>query len=351
MDANPRDAHILTELDKLQNTDFCEAASRLEVPEAHLLHLRRSPDLVLLRPDWEPLLQAMATLGPCMLQLEGPRGLHRVELSVEDVGVSSTTAVLRGSTGMAELRLLLPLLGSAWAVCAADHPAGEAGIHVFDRHGRAAFRLLHSMRTDRRAFGKLVSSLRALEQATPPPCHRPPMSFTTAVPPRAPAALLQDWAQVRGPADVLQIQRKHGIDRGALYAALDPAFTTRLQPRGLQDLLERCVADEIPVALTMGNRAAVQLHRGIVECVAPLGHHLAVMDPTVSMIHDLRGTDTVWIVRRPGTGGLVTALEVVRPTGDVVLSLRAAHARDEGESWRWRRAIEHTAHNWRQPAG
>lgn len=347
MDANPRDARLLRELDKLPATDFRTASAVLEVPEARLCHLRRSPELVRLQPDWETFFRGLKSLGPVVFQLEGPAGTQRQDGEVDELGLTRTTALLRSTTRLAELRLLLPQLSSLFAVCVAGHPAGAHGFHVFDRHGAAAFRVLLSLRTPRRAFSDLVARMRAADQAQPPLAAAPPLALASPEPPRDPPALLQAWARVQSPADVLRIQREHGVDRAALYRALAPAFTTPLRHGGLQDLLERCVADEQTVAISMGNRAAVQVHRAMVERVAPVGQLLTVLDPTLTFLHDTRSADTVWIVRRPSPRGLISGLEVLGPTGAVILSVRAGYHRSEGESWRWRRAIEHTAHHRR----
>ena len=347
MDANPRHAQILRNLETLPHTNLAEAAAALAVPEAVLVHIRRSPDLVRLKPDWPALFGALKSLGSCTLQLRASAGVQRAECAIAHTGITPSTTVLHSDLGLAELRVLHPRLGSVWAVCAEGHAAGPMGIRVFDRHGNLAFEFLHGNQTDRAAFARLVSKLRANDQNQDPPCAPAPMALANPEPPKQPEALVRAWAGLRDAKHILRIQRQFGVDRLSLYRALDPSFTTPLHSGGLRDMLERCVHEELRVALSVGNRAAVQVHTGIIERVAQMGRHLTITEPTFFLLHDERSISSLWIVRRPDPLGLRTSIEALSPSGDVLLSLRSPAVPDVGESWRWRRALEHSAHQFR----
>lgn len=340
------DADLLQKLDALRATrrvDLPGAAQALAVPEARLLAACTGPDIVRLDDNYKALVEGLVALGPVHLHTDGRLGLHRIEASLTRARASTSTAILQGDT--AELRLLLSRWHSAFAVLHSSriHDVAEVGIHVHDRHGDPVLRIVQGLRTDRRALQRLAAERRATEQRAPLPVQPRP-TRRGATPVRAPsrAQLLREWSSVSGTRELFALLRRHGLRRPDAYTLVSPVFAQPMAVSGMRHLLEQAVAAEAPVQLSIGNRACIQIHRGVLESVAPLGHWLTVRDPSLFFHIDLRRAAQAWVVRRPTPSGTHVAVELLGAGGDVLASVRSNRGEDAPEDWRWRRAIERT---------
>jgi putative heme degradation protein len=311
------------------------------VPEAHLLGLAAGPDLVRLSIDPAGLARALGALGPLRAALPGPLGEHERELSVSAAARHSGGLHLHGDG--ARLHLRPERLGSAWAICRPGHPAGPRGFVLCDTAGDVALRVELGLRARPRAFSDAVAALRGVEQA--PPALRPPPAPGPRAAVAHPSELQRGWARSTAQAERDGLIRAAGVDRGAAWRALAPAFATPLRPAGLRELVERIAADELCVRWRAGNRAATQQHEGTIERVwAPPGQ-IAVNDPGFSALIRPGAAAEAWVVRRPSDGGMRLSVELLGPRGELWLSLDSGGP--GAQPWRWRRAVEHTLHAWR----
>ena len=313
-----------------------EAAERVGRPEATLLAARVGGAVVRLDDRWGDLCKGLMELGTVTLHVDCRVGLHRKEVRLNDVGAADITAIARGEG--TELRLLLSRWASSFAVCEAGLPGAPQGLHLYDRHGDSALRVLIGHQTDRAGWAKLVGKHRAAEQRAavsveplpaPPPASPPAVSLDE---------LRQKWAELRDARDFFRLMRHFNITRAQAYALVGTTYAAQISQRGVLEILERCSADNVPLALALGNRAAIHVHNGTLDCVSSAGPLCVVNDPGHTILLHRGRFASAWIVHRRGLEGMQTTVELLTEHGDVVGTIRPADLQD----WRWRRLTEHT---------
>jgi len=333
--------HRFDALRAQRRLDVTGAAVELKVPEARLFAAHIGPDRVRLNNDWSTLLEGLIDLGPLVFHTDGRLGIHRIEAKLDRVRTSASSAILQGDT--AELRLLLSRWHSAWAVMHDDDGFAEIGVHIHDRHGDPVLRIVQGMRTDRRALQRLVAKLRMPRQDAPVPLITPPsLPSTPAVQPDLRRALQASWPHLSGSRDLSALLRRHGLRRPDAYALVAPLYAQPVSIDFLGRLVDEVVRSELMVAVSLGNRACIQTHRGILDLASRPGRWLTVGDPALFIHFDTSIIESAWVVRRPGRGGTHMLVELLGAGGDLLGGIRSTRSEDQQECRRWRRVVGST---------
>jgi len=320
-----------------------EAAARLQRPEALLMAARVGADVVRLDTDWAALLRGLTGLGTLTVHVDCRMGLHRKVVALKDIGAADITAICRGE--QTELRLLLSRWAAGYAVCTPGVPASPVGLHLYDRHGDSALRVLLSAGSDRAAFARLVAKHRAADQRATPPSEPLPTPPVEQQPAAGAEQLRAEWQALRDARDFFRLLQRHGLSRAQCYRLVGDSFAEQISVAGVIEALERCSADAIPLSLAVGNRAAIHVHQGVIECISRVGAVCAITDPGHTLLLHLDRIDSAWVVHKTGLEGPQTTVELLSPQGDVVGTIRPAALSD----WRWRRLTAHAA--LRHPVG
>jgi putative hemin transport protein len=321
-----------------RRVDVRAGAVELRVPEAELFAAHTDPDRIRLSNDWTALLHGLPSLGQLRFHTDGRLGLHRLDTRVETVRVGKNAAILQGDT--ADLRLLLSRWSSAWAVMHDQDGFAELGIHIHDNHGDPVLRIVQTLRTDRRAMQKLVVRLRAPHQNEPLPLTQPPdLPAPVGLSPNLRQTLLEAWPHLRGMRGLGELLRHHGLRRPDAYALVSPVYAQPVEFSLVRRLLETAVGAEVPLAISIGNRACVQSHRGIIDHLSHPCGWLTIRDPSVFIHLNPSVLDSVWVVRRPSEGGTHILIELLGPGGDLLGTIRSLRVDHQPEDWRWRRMV------------
>jgi putative hemin transport protein len=75
-------------------------------------------------------------------------------------------------------------------------------------------------------------------------------------------------------------------------------------------MLESAASQKLPIMIFAGNRGNIQIHQGKVQTIRVMECWLNVLDPDFNMHLREDHVDTVWIVKKPTTDGIVTGIEV-----------------------------------------
>ncbi len=334
------ESQLHQQLEILWRTDpglpLLEAAARIGRPEARLMAARVGAAVVRLEPSWPELCRGLMTLGTVTLHVDCRVGIHRKEVRLNDVGAADITAICRGEG--TELRLLLSRWASGFAVCEGGVPGAPEGLHFYDRHGDSALRVLVSHQTHRAAWAKLVAAHRAVEQGAPLALEPLPLPPPATPPTVSAEALRAAWGGLSDARDFFRLLRSFNLTRAQAYQLVGPTFAVEISQNGVQELLERCSADNVPLAFALGNRAAIHVHNGTLECVSSAGPLTVIRDPGHTILLHRGRFASAWVVHRRGLEGLQTTVELLTEHGDVVGTLRPSDLQD----WRWRRLTEHT---------
>ena len=294
-----------------------DCAEQLGVSEAELLATTVGDYSVRLEGDWTELLKRLPELGrvmsltrndSCVLEHKGP--FQKIE--VMGVGPRAMATVI----GPIESRVFFAAWKFGFAV-RQETPRGlQQSIQIFDEAGTAVTKIFlqgpigNKAGSNQEAFDKLIADYTSVDQS---------QAITVTVANEAPtkakqdvdaAALIQDWSNMKDTHDFYGMIRKHQVNRlDALYLAGEQ-FAYQLDTSAITTMLEKAASDKLPIMVFAGNRGNLQIHQGKVQTIRLMESWINVLDPDFNM--HLRGdhVDTVWVVKKPTTDGIVTGIEV-----------------------------------------
>lgn len=138
--------------------------------------------------------------------------------------------------------------------------------------------------------------------------------------------LERDWAASRDEDDFACLLRRCHDQRAALYDAVRDSFACQVRPETLAVVLAEAAARDTATTLCVGNE-------GVRLCMtAPWSSprwqashcHLAHNGALVSL--DMSQMDSLWRLRKPGDGQIVTALEALDHNGQWLWTLSAGES-------------------------
>jgi putative hemin transport protein len=320
MSTTEKSVDLRTAWKELQQTNpslrIRDCAEQLGVSEAELLATTVGDYSVRLEGDWTELLKRLPELGrvmsltrndSCVLEHKGPFQ----KIDVMGAGARAMATVI----GPIESRVFFAAWKFGFAV-RQETPRGlQQSIQIFDEAGTAITKIFlqgpvgNKAGSNQEAFDKIVSDFLSVDQGQQ-------ISVTTAQDqPTKPksevdaAALVQDWSNMKDTHDFYGILRKHQVNRlDALYLAGEYAY--QLDKSAITTMLESAATNKLPIMVFAGNRGNLQIHQGKVQTIRLMESWINVLDPDFNM--HLRGdhVDTVWVVKKPTTDGVVTGIEV-----------------------------------------
>lgn len=227
------------------------------------------------------------------------------------------------------------LLVEHWhSVLAVLEPTGDMparSLLFFDRAGQPLQQVAVAQGGAGLAFEELVCAmlhpqqqtlgLTVVSEAHSPRCHMPP-----------PNALERAWAGACDEDDFVSLLQRSAMPRSALYRSVRDSFACPLRLETLPAVLAEAAKADHATTLCVGNS-------GVRLCMtAPWSSprwqqqycHLAHNGALVSL--DMSRMQSLWRLRKPGEGEVVTALEALDHQGRWLWTLSAGH---EGEAaWR-----------------
>ncbi|HEY3429286.1 MAG TPA: ChuX/HutX family heme-like substrate-binding protein [Cyclobacteriaceae bacterium] len=294
-----------------------DCAEQLGVSEAELLATTVGEYSTRLEGDWTELVKRLPELGrvmsltrndSCVLEHKGPFQ----KIDIMGAGARAMATVI----GPIEQRLFFAAWKFGFAV-RQETPRGlQQSIQIFDEAGTAVIKVFlqgpvgNKAGSNQEAFDKLVADFLSADQGqhiAVTVVQEPPTKAKNEVDANA---LMQDWSNMKDTHDFYGMIRKHQVNRlDALYLAGEQ-FAYQLDKSSINSMLETAAADKLPIMVFVGNRGNIQIHQGKVQTIRLMEDWINVLDPDFNM--HLRGNhmDTVWVVKKPTTDGVVTGIEV-----------------------------------------
>jgi putative hemin transport protein len=294
-----------------------EAARELGVSEAGLLATGIGEHCVRLEGNWGNLLKRLPELGHVMSLTRNNACILEHKGSFQKINVSGEgDKAMATVIGPVETRVFF----KAWHVAFArtEEKSGRVlrSIQVFDRSGEAITKIYLQEKSNEEAYYQLTDDFRSQNQS--PEQEVFPYeeeAFTNTV---DKDSFLGEWQALKDTHDFFGMLRKHSISR---YHALEVAcdrFSYQVDPvKSPKQILEVAAASKLPIMIFAGNRGNLQIHQGKVRTIRLLerGHNgpenwLNILDPAFNMHLRQDLVDTAWVVKKPTTDGIVTAVEL-----------------------------------------
>ncbi|VWX63045.1 putative hemin transport protein [Burkholderiales bacterium 8X] len=315
-----------------------------------------------LRGPWLDLLQALEWCGPVLALTRNTSTVHEKTGVYKKLSGGEKMGLALGED--IDLRLFFGNWHAGFAVSeAANDPAlpPSTSLQFFDAHGVAVHKIFARPATDRAAFQALIEAHAAAQPieadgaegadsaeaagAEPQALFRAP---EPAKPPRPDAeidqpGLVEAWRAMQDTHEFFGLLRRFEVERQQSFRMAIDAFTERADTGALREMLYDAAFEGTPIMVFVGSPGCIQIHSGPVQRIEPMAMRgmrwLNVLDPgfNLHLREDL--VETVWIVRKPTSDGIVTSVEAFDREGGLMAMFFGVRKPGQAESESWRRLV------------
>jgi putative hemin transport protein len=309
---------------------------------AHDKALRATP----LKGSWAELLQALELCGPVLALTRNETTVHEKTGVYEKVSGSAAMGLALGEA--IDLRLFFSRWHAGFAVSEAAANAGvppSLSLQFFNAHGVAVHKIFAREATDRDAFQSVIDTHAA------PAAPDAPVQFVPAdakAVPRADSAidaagLADAWRGMQDTHEFFGLLNKFDVERQQSFRLVEGEFTQRTQTTAVRDLLHEAAFDGTPIMVFVGSPGCIQIHSGPVVRIEPMEIHgsrwLNVLDAGFNLHLREDRIDSVWIVEKPTSDGIVTSVEAFDLNGELMAMFFGARKPGMPEREAWRRIV------------
>jgi putative hemin transport protein len=319
------------------HTRIRNAAQELGVSEAELLVTRLGDGVTRLKPEFRAILGEVPKLGRVMALSRNNDVVH------ERKGVYLNPSLNPGPVGLfvgadIDLRIFWGPWASAFGVMEAGQNGPRYSLQFFGSDGEAVHKIYLLAESDAGAYHDIVEQFLAPEQSDvldvkpwpAEPAERPDSEVDTA-------AFRQEWIGLKDTHDFYGLVKKHRLSRTqALRLAPEGGYAVPVDNKAFREVLTQAAAKEIPVMVFVGNKGMIQIHTGEVKKLMDVPEWFNVIDPDFNLHVREAAIVSSWVVRKPTTDGMVTALECFDAKGEQIVQLfgKRKPGIPELEEWR-----------------
>lgn len=315
-----------------------DAAQRLGVTEAALVACGATGPATPLRPDWTSLIGALPRAGRVMALTRNDHAVHERHGSYLDVSSGPGHILVLGPD--IDLRLFPGRWAHAYAM-GGERPS----IQIFDRDGVAAHKVFATGETDRDGWDAILREFTLAVAPSPPETQTPPEAGADTGAEREVdgAALRQAWLGLRDTHDFFPMLRKHRATRRQAFRLAGEDLALPLHPQAAADAFGLAAANEVPIMVFVGNRAAIQIHTGPVRRLRPTPGWFNVLDPDFNLHLREAGVASAWRIVKPTEDGAVTSIELLDAGGETIALLFGVRKPGKPELSDWRDVVSDVA--------
>ncbi len=323
-----------------------DAAARLGVSEAELLaakarsgvasRLRRAPDR-----GFAALIEALPEAGEVMVLTRNEACVHEHHGTFGNVQIGETMGFV--ANGGVDLRIFLRHWVHGFAVEETTGKVTRRSLQFFDAAGTAVHKIYATKATDREAFEQIVMLWTdpdpqpiAVVPAEAPAAQRPDAEVDVA-------ELRREWLAMQDSHEFVGILRRQKIGRVQALRLAGDDLARRVAEDAPTRLLELAAAGAVPIMVFLSNHGCVQIHSGPVKRIVPHGPWINVLDPEFNLHLRSDLVAEAWVVRKPTSEGMLTALEVYDAEGTQICLFLGTRERGAPEREDWRGVVAELA--------
>lgn len=323
--------------DKNEKLRIRNAAEQLGVSEAELLATRVGNGVTRLNHDFKKLFAELESLGSVMALTRNNAMVHEKTGQYKDLSIHGNMGLALGEI---DLRIFFNHFAYGFAVQEGDGINLRESLQFFNAYGEAVHKIYANSNTDRQAFHKVVERYRASEQnAFLVLQEKKRQENNTLLQPSQELNVQQlrkDWSGLKDVHHFQAMLKKHQLERIPAYRAIGADYAQQLNKQAFEDALLQAAASELPIMVFVGSDGMVQIHTGVVKTLLRTGSWFNVLDPDFNLHANTSLLDQVWLVRKPTTDGVVSALEMFDAEGRQIAQLFGERkpGKPELEGWR-----------------
>jgi putative hemin transport protein len=302
-----------------------EAAADLGSSEAELLATTIGDETVRLDGNWQDLVKRLPVLGRVMSLTRNNGCILEHKGAFQKINTFGNGDHAMGTVvGPIESRIFFSTWHVAFAVKQRKDDRDLISLQVFDQAGEAITKIYLQEKSDFDAFEKIMNDFASTNQS--------PEQFTKKYPADDyetdinKESLLEDWAELKDTHDFFPMLKKYNAHRHYALELAEGKFSYRIDPSGVQQILQAAATEKLPIMIFAGNRGNLQIHQGKVKTIRLIerGHTgeekwLNVLDPDFNMHLRMDHVKEVWVVTKPTQDGQVTSVEVFDSRRDLIV--------------------------------
>ncbi len=313
------------------------AAQALGVTELELLVLGLGETATRLRPEFAAILGQVEKLGHVMALTRNDDVVH------ERKGTYLNPSLGQGPVGLfvgddIDLRIFWGPWGHAFAVNEEGKGGARLSLQFFGHDGEAIHKIYLTEKSDVNAYETLVDTFRSDDQSaavTVQPRKTAPAEMPDAAVDAA--GLREAWLGLKDTHDFYMLLGRFRVTRTqALRLAPEGGYAVPVDNKALRQVLTNAAQRDLPIMVFVGNPGMIQIHTGPVKNVVDARGWFNVLDPGFNLHLREEAITQSWIVRKPTTDGMVTALECYAANGDQLVQVfgKRKPGIPELEEWR-----------------
>lgn len=325
-----------------------DAAVELGVSEAELLATTVGEKTIRLAGDWTEFMRRLPELGrvmsltrndSCVLEHKGP--FQKIDIMGEMPHAMATVI------GPIELRVFFKGWRYGFAV---EQTAGDRvlkSLQVFDASGDAIIKIYlqedgpaKRKGSNEEAYYKLIEDFRAADQSKEIVVTPRVKSDYLPLEPVNKEAFLGEWRALKDTHDFFGMLMRHKVHRHYALTLGEGEFTYKLDPLAVRTMLETAANDKLPIMIFAGNNGNIQIHQGKIQTVRVMDNWLNILDPDFNMHLRADHMADVWVVKKPTTDGVVTALEVFDEEKNMIAQFFGLRKPGIPERNEWRELVD-----------
>jgi putative hemin transport protein len=316
-----------------------DGARQLGVSEGELVASGCGRTAVRLKPRWQPLLNALDSLGPVMALTRNEHAVHERHGRYRNIRVFGNMGLVLDE-GI-DLRLFLAHWHHAFAVTEQGADGSRQSLQVFDSDGTAVHKVYLTAQSDGAAYQELLERFRDPDQdpvlnvfARPP---APPPQSEEAI---DVAGLQRHWDALQDTHDFHDLLQEFGVTRIQAMRLAGSERAREVGPDALQQVFESARDAELPIMVFVGSPGVVQIHTGTVKRLYEVGEWYNVLDPAFNLHLRQPAVSSAWMVKKPTVDGPVHSLELYAEDGQLILQVFGARKPGKPENVGWRSLIQ-----------
>lgn len=291
-----------------------------------------------LAAKWPDLIRELPKLGHVKAVTRNRHAVIEVEGTYDNI---EFFGMMGQSVSSIDLRIFASRWAHGFAVREETKRGISRGLQFFDAAGRAVHKLFLRPASDSAAFDALVRDHTSPDQA--------PTQAVEPAPPAAPerpdeaidlAGLREAWRAMKDTHDFFGLLRRFEVARTQALRLVGDDLARAVRPDSLEKVLYAAAETKLPFMTFIGNPGMVQIYSGTIKKVTPMGPWINVLDPGFDLHVRTDRIEGAWIVRKPTTDGVVTALELYDAEGEQIALLVGTRKSGERESDAWRALVE-----------
>lgn len=313
------------------------AATELGVSEGELLATQVGEGVTVLKPEFVNILGEIESLGKVMALTRNNSIVH------ERKGVYLNPELNNPHVGLfvgedIDLRIFLGPWKFAFAVTEGTEDKPRHSLQFFAKDGEAIHKIYLTPASNLEAYQALVAKYIAEEQPNTIEVVEVPDTDDNLPDGEIDVAGFREgWVKLEDTHHFFGLLKKFKINRTqALRLAPEGDYAVKVDNNALRNLITAAAEKQIPIMVFVGNKGMIQIHTGTVKKLMDHEGWFNVLDPDFNL--HVKEADIVqsWIVRKPTTDGVVTALECFDANGKQVVQLfgKRKPGIPELEEWR-----------------